>query len=256
VFLVSRGVRLRFGLSRPGTSLVSQEPDFSGHRDLVGILFKLIGGIASRQQPMIAEFFKRGGRQEFYLLRPLAKSVAFCVCHLSIEMRPPLRRLRKKIAFFCQLQPSDLRGRERERRDRHILSLICRERGCLERRAKRSPLASGILYQIKSSSVNGFSHRARINASQRAASFPRLHSASPQLLNETIKDEKLKVDKSKEHHYIVHIDICLLSFDYRALAPRPERTFLSKIAIIIRSAFARRVPQYCYERVHHDHWHS
>jgi cold shock protein len=36
------------------------------------------------------------------------------------------------------------------------------------------------------------------------------------------------------------VDICLLSFGYRALAPRPERTFLSKIVITIRSAFAPR----------------
>ena len=45
--------------------------------------------------------------------------------------------------------------------------------------------------------------------------------------------------------------MCLLSFGYRAIAPRLERTFLSKIAITIRRAFARAVVKYCYERVHH-----
>jgi hypothetical protein len=81
---------------------------------------------------------------------------------------------------------------------------------------------------------------------------PSLHQAGARL-SET---GKLKVDNLLKGSILSSIDICLLSFGYRAIGSRPERTFLSKIAIIIRNAPASAVSQYCYERVHHDHWHS
>jgi len=73
---------------------------------------------------------------------------------------------------------------------------------------------------------------------------------------EKTEGEKLRVDNRVKRPHMSFVDICLLSFSYCAFDTAPwTNLFFQKSLFTIPSA-SGVVVLYCYERVHHDHWHS